>query len=129
MQLMRNVPFLPGVPNTVAIPTIQSEWLDNGKTLIRRQLPLTLSWSYTIHKSQVNTLYLVIIYLGKSEKCSGMTLVSISCVQKLSNFIPHPIFIEQSQSVNRSNRLPIIRNSYSELNSRFDATKQCFSRL
>ena len=120
---MRNVPFLPGVPNTVAIPIIQSEWLDNGKNLILRQLPLIISWSYTIHKSQVNTLYLVTIYLGKSEKCSGMTLVSISCVQKLSNFLPHPIFLEQLQRVIISNRLPIIQNSYSELNSKFDAMR------
>ena len=30
------VAFLPVFPNTVAILTIQSEWLDNGKNLIRR---------------------------------------------------------------------------------------------
>ena len=58
-----------GFTNTVAIPTIQAEWVDNGKTLILRHSPLMLSWAYTIHKSQGKTLDLAIIYLGKIEKC------------------------------------------------------------
>ena len=61
MQLVLNVPFLPGVPNTVAIPIIKSEWIDKGKTLIHRQSPLILSWAYTIHKYQGKTLDIAII--------------------------------------------------------------------
>ena len=30
------VPFITGFPDTVAIPTNQPEWLDNGKTLINK---------------------------------------------------------------------------------------------
>ena len=84
MKLMLNIPFLPVFTNTAAIPTIKSEWLDNGKTLIFRQYPLLLSWAHIINRSQGKTLDLVIIYLGKSEKCSGMTFFALSCVRKLS---------------------------------------------
>ena len=35
--------FIPGLPNTVAMPTIKSEWLDNGKALIHRQFTLMIS--------------------------------------------------------------------------------------
>ena len=66
MQLILNIPFLSGFTNTVAIPTIQTEWIDNGKTLIPRQFPFLISCAYTIHKSQGKTLDLAIIYLGES---------------------------------------------------------------
>ena len=101
MQLMLNVPFLPGIPNTVAIPTIQDERLDNGNNLIRRQFPLMISWAYTIHKYQGKTLDLAIIYLGEIDKCFGMTSVVISCVRKLSHSLLRPISIERLQKINR----------------------------
>lgn len=122
-------PFLPVIPNTVAIPTIQAEWLDNGKTLMRRQFPLMLSWAYTIHKSQGKTLDLAIIDLGKSEKCSGMTLVALSRVHKLSHLMIHPISLERLQKVNRSNSLPIIQDAYARLHLKFNSTKECFAHL
>ena len=37
-------PFLPRLPNTVAISTIQDKWIDNGETLIFRQFSLIPSW-------------------------------------------------------------------------------------
>ena len=108
MHLMLNVPFLPGIPNTVAIPTIQDERLDNGNNLIRRQFPLMISWAYTIHKYQGKTLDIAIIYLGETEKCSGMTSVALSRVRKLSHSLLRPISIERFQKFNTSNSLPII---------------------
>ena len=62
------MPFLIVSPNTVAIPTVQVEWIDNDKTLIRRKHPLILSWIYKNNKYQGKTLDQAIIYLGKSEK-------------------------------------------------------------
>ena len=94
MQLMLNVPFLPGVPNTAATPTIQSEWLDNRKTLIIRQSPLIIFWEYTIHKSQGKTLYLAIIDFSKIEKWYGMTLVALYRERKLIHLILRLIFLE-----------------------------------
>ena len=110
----------------MAIPIIQAEWLDNGKTLIHRQSPSILSCAYTVHKYQEETLYLAIIYLGKSEKCSGMTVATLSCVRKLSHFLLFPISFERLKKINRSNSLPIIQDAYAELNLKFDATKERF---
>ena len=122
-------PFLTGVPNHVAIPIIQYEWLDNGKTLILRKFPLMISWAYIIQKSQGKTLDLEIVDLGESEKCSGMTLVALYRVHKLSHFLLRPISLERLQKVNRSNRFPIIQDACSELNLKFDARKERFSGL
>ena len=91
MQMILNVHFLPGVTNTVAKPTIQYEWIDNGKTLICRQLTLMISWAYTIQKSQGKTLNIAIIYLGKSESFPGMTLVTLYCARNLSCLLLCPI--------------------------------------
>ena len=78
----------------MTIPTIQAEWLDNWNTLIRRQPPLMFSWAYTMQKYQGKTLYLAIIYLGKSKKCSGITLVAQSPVRKISHLLLFPISFE-----------------------------------
>ena len=93
------------------------------------QLPLIISWAYTIHKSQRKTLDLEIIDLGKSEKCSDMTLVALSCVRKLSHFLLRPISFERFQKGNKSKILPIIRDAYAELNLKFDATRERFNEL
>ena len=71
-----------------------------------------------VHKSQEKTLDLAILDLGKSENFSGMNLVAL-----------YSISTERLQKVNRSIRLPIIRDAYAELNLKFDATKERFSGL
>ena len=93
MQLMLNVTCISGVTNTVPIPTIQYERIDNTNTLMRRQFLLLLYWVYTFRKSQGNTLDLAILYLEESETCSGTTLVALSCVRKLSHLIICPILL------------------------------------
>ena len=54
-----------------------------------------LSWAYTIHKSQDKTLDKVIIDLGTTEKCSGMTLVGLSRVRKLRHLSLRPFSYER----------------------------------
>ena len=83
---------------------------------MHRQLPLMLSWVYKIHKYHGKTLYIAVIDLVKSEKCSVMTLVSLSCVCKLSHFLLSPISLKCSNKFNRSNILPILLYTYAELN-------------
>ena len=55
----------------------QVECKKKGKTLIRTQFPLMLSWAITIHKPQGRTLELAVIDLGTIEKCCGMSLVAL----------------------------------------------------
>ena len=110
----------------MAIPTIQTEWIDNGDHLICRQFHLIISWVLTIHKPQGYTLDLSIKYLGLSENCSGMTLVTLYCLYKLNYFLLRLISYQKSQNFNRPNILPIIRDAFAELNLRFDAKKNVF---
>jgi len=44
----------------------------------RLQIPLTLAWAITIHKSQGLTLPKVWIDIGKSEKTPGVSYVALS---------------------------------------------------
>ena len=65
--------FLEDYPGSVAIPNITAEWKKpsgNG-VFPRKQFPLKLSWSFTIHKSQGKTLERLVIDLLAGEKCSG----------------------------------------------------------
>ena len=107
----------------MTITTIQSEWIDNRKTLILIQPPLVISWAYKMNKSQGKTLDLAIIDVGKSGKCSGITLVTLYLGHKLSTFLLRSLSFERMQKVNWSNRLPITRYAYAELNLNFDSTK------
>ena len=72
--------------------THNSSWMNLQREQFNPQtVPLNDFWAYIIHKSQGKTLDLAKIYEGKSEKCSGMKLVAISRLHKLSNFLLLPI--------------------------------------
>jgi len=89
------VPFLDAFPRSVAIPFAEHEWRHNSDVYNRKQFPLMLSWAYTIHKSQGKTLDKVVIDLGTTEKCSGMTLVGLSRVRKLRHLLLRPFSYER----------------------------------
>ena len=53
----------------------------NGSIIFTmRQIPLTLSWDFNIHKYQGKELDKVLIDLGNSDNYCGMTLVALSRV-------------------------------------------------
>ena len=58
-----------------------------------------LSWTYAMHKSQDKTLDKVLIDLGTTEKCSGMTLLALSRVRKLRHLLLQPFSYEQSVQI------------------------------
>ena len=49
----------------------------SGKALTRTQLPLTLAWGITIHKSQGLTLEKVVVELGHADFSAGLSFVTI----------------------------------------------------
>ena len=59
---------------------------------------IIVSWAYTIHKSQGKALDEVVIDLGTTEKCSGMTLVGLSRVRKLRHLLLRPFSYERLQN-------------------------------
>lgn len=64
---------------------VTSRWdTKAGKSLSRTQLPLTLSWAITIHKSQGLTLERAVIDLGRADFSSGLSFVAISRVKTLN---------------------------------------------
>ena len=66
------------------------------------------------------------IIFRESEKCSGMTLVALSCLSKLNCLLLIPIYLERLKKVNMSNILSTIQDSYAELDLKFGATKKVF---
>ena len=64
------------------------------KSLSCTQLPLTLAWAITIHKSRGLTLDRVVIELGNREFSLGLSFVAMSNVKKLGGLVfrsPFPI--------------------------------------
>ena len=122
-------PFLNDYCRSVAIPRKQVEWKHNGETLIRTQFPLMLSSAMTIHKSQGRTLDMAVIDLGSSEKCCGMSLVALSRVKNLNNILLKPFSFERLRKINKSKQLPKVQLALTELDKRFQATKERYDLL
>ena len=76
-------PGWPGIdPSWVPITPITASWEDRlGQSLSWTQIPLTLAWAITIHKSQGLTLTKVVIDLGEKDFSPGLSFVAISCVK------------------------------------------------
>jgi ATP-dependent DNA helicase PIF1 len=71
-------------PSWVSITPVTARWETRaGKSLTRTQLPLTLAWAITIHKSQGLTLEKVVVDLGHADFSSGLSFVAISRVKSL----------------------------------------------
>ena len=77
-----------------------AEWKSQGQNLIQNLFPLMFSWAYIIHELQGKTLFMEVFDIGKGEKWSGTTLVSLSHVYKLENFLLHPFSFERLDKVN-----------------------------
>jgi len=71
----------------VPIRVSQANWYHSGKHCSRAQLPLSLSWSCTIHKSQSLTLSKTELDLGVDEFQLGLTYVGLSRVKNLESLI------------------------------------------
>ena len=72
-------------PTWVPITPVTARWENkSGTSLSRTQLPLTLAWAITIHKSQGLTLTKATIDLGPKDFSSGLSFVAISRVKTLA---------------------------------------------
>ncbi len=71
-------------PSWAPVTPVTARWdTRSGKSLARTQLPLTLAWAITIHKSQGLTLEKVVVDLGHADFSSGLSFVASSQVKTL----------------------------------------------
>jgi ATP-dependent exoDNAse (exonuclease V) alpha subunit len=73
-----------------------------------RQIPLSMSWALTIHKSQGLTLQKTTIDIGSTER-QGLTFTVISRVKSLENLRIEPPFSFERYSRMKNNPYTIIR--------------------
>ena len=62
-------------------------WEGSSGSCSRLQVPLSLAWAITAHKSQGLTLPKAVIDLGKKEFSAGLSFVSISRVRSLEDIL------------------------------------------
>ncbi len=78
--------FFPDDPKCVPVPAFTSHY-GAAKSLSRTQLPLTLAWAITIHKSQGATYDKAIVNIGEKEIALGLTYVAFSRVRTLEGLL------------------------------------------
>ena len=66
---------------------VYSQSCSLSKSLSRTQLPLTLAWAITIHKSQGATYDKAIVNIGEKEIALGLTYVAFSRVRTLEGLL------------------------------------------
>ena len=92
----------------------------------RRQIPLTLAWAITMHKSQGLTLPKAWIDIGKSEKTPGVSYVALSRNKALSSCVIEPMTCERLTSLKSSKTLQYRLNEEHRLNQLALATYNQF---
>ena len=116
--------FLPGVTRNVAIPVHRVEQKrGNSANFVRHQIPLILSWAFTIHKAQGNTIYCAVINLVTSKKCWWNNLVALFRVRELKHLLLKPFSVERIVKVNKEKPSPIILAALQNLNVKAISTK------
>lgn len=83
--------FTDNKPSCVPIPPITATAQCGNVVHERQQLPLTLAWALTIHKSQGMTLNQAWVDFGKKESTLGITYVAISRVRNISSLVIEPM--------------------------------------
>ena len=74
----------------------------DGKNNERQQIPLKLSWSITIHKSQALTISQSIVDLAPSEKVADLAYVALSGVRRLPDLMLEPTSLEKLHAVRKT---------------------------
>ena len=87
-------------PAYVPIVPFTAHWNDPTRRS-RKQIPLDLAWSITIHKSQGLTLNRAVIDIGKSENpLGGITYVALSRLKTIDGLYINPMSWERLLQIN-----------------------------
>ena len=92
----------PRYEGCVSIAPFETSWSTTGEDRIyeiRRQVPLALCWSITMHKSQGQTMDKAFVDLGKSESTAGLTFVCLSRAKRLVDLLIEPMPLERLSKI------------------------------
>ncbi len=95
MEGKRVVPILP----------IRQTWESKNVVCSRLQIPISLAWAVTVHKSQGLTLPKAIINLGEREYAVGLSFVAVSQIRALKDLLFQPFSFKRLQRIKKSKRL------------------------
>ena len=115
-------PFLPDHPTYVPISPQYAEWMEGPRPLSRTQIPLRLSWAFTIYKSQGQTIRKAMIYLGNREQQSGATFVALSRLRRLEDGIIEQFPFEHLEAMRRHRNLQARRREEARLQALAEIT-------
>ncbi len=79
----------------VPILPIQQTWEQKSSVCSRLQLPISLAWAITVHKSQGLTLPKAIVDFGEREYAAGLSFVAVSRVRALNDLLFWPFSFER----------------------------------
>ncbi len=97
----------------------------------RSQFSIRLAYALTIHKGQGQTLKRIIVELGKKEATLGLTIVALSRVKNVNDFLIHPFPLDGLTRIKNSSLLEgrvkeenrpnnIVKNTLSKYRSLFN---------
>ena len=67
------------------IGPLTRNWTSRGKQWQRTMLPLTPAYSFSVHKSQGQTIPLMLLDIGHREFASGLTYTALTRVKSLEH--------------------------------------------
>ena len=102
-------------PQVVPVAPITAKWTHNSRVYSRTQIPLSLAFATTIHKSQGWTKPRVTIDIGKKEFAMGLSFVAFSRSKSLSGILINP---KEPASAQWS-RFLSINNGKAQINRRY----------
>ena len=89
----------------VPILPIRQTWEAKSSVCSRLQLPISLAWAITVHKSQGLTLPKAIVDFGEREYAAGLSFVAVSRIRALNDLLFRPFSFERLQRIKKSKRL------------------------
>lgn len=102
----------------VPISVFNTIWYKTRQKCTRSQLPLSLSWACTVHKSQSLTLAMTEVDLGDMEFQLGLTYVALSRVKNAECIILLTLMnLKRLNSVRNSNQFKLRENFFMWLKS------------
>lgn len=117
------------MPSCVPITPITATVQSGNVVHERQQLPLTLSWAATIHKSQGMTLNKAWVDIGKKESTLGFTYIATSRVRNISSLAIEPVTFERLQEIKNSQLLKYRMKEEQRLQQLSDKTALNYSYI